>query len=157
MSENQQRKYLTSIALLLALVVSPAHTLVANIMGAKTSDAAVKDLPGSISGRLVTSANGTITVNGNSARSGDTIFSGAQIQTPTGVSATVQLGRLGSVDIAANTAVTLTFTDEHVNANAKQVGTSGFIAATSAVNAPCRRGRNPSPGVPRGRNDECRD
>lgn len=40
-------------------------------------------------------------------------------------------------------------------------GTIGLITAagiitTAAVVAPCRRGPNPSPGTPRGRNDECR-
>jgi hypothetical protein len=41
-------------------------------------------------------------------------------------------------------------------------GTVGFITAAgimtaAAVITPCRRGPNPSPGTPRGRNDECRD
>jgi len=35
------------------------------------------------------------------------------------------------------------------------IGAGAFIAA-AAIIVPCRRGRNPSPGEPRGRNDECR-
>jgi hypothetical protein len=34
------------------------------------------------------------------------------------------------------------------------LGDAAMISA--AILVPCRRGRNPSPGVPRGRNDECR-
>ena len=199
-------------------------------------------------GRLTTRGNNPVTVNGNSAKSGETIFSGQQIQTPEGVGATVQLGGLGRVDIAPNTNLTLTFEEGKINValvsgcviltagkgvvgtvqagGAEQqtdqtkgsaidvctgqtpgaapvvgqgaaagagagagtggaaaggvaaggtaaapasgglfglgtAGTVGFIGAaamitTAAVIAPCRRGANPSPGVPRGRNDECR-
>ncbi|HYE12998.1 MAG TPA: hypothetical protein VD968_01000 [Pyrinomonadaceae bacterium] len=35
------------------------------------------------------------------------------------------------------------------------LGAGGLI--TAAIVVPCRRGANPSPGTPRGRNDECRD
>ena len=199
-------------------------------------------------GRLTTRGNNPVTVNGNSAKSGETIFSGQQIQTPEGVGATVQLSGLGRVDIAPNTNLTLTFEEGKISValasgcviltagkgvvgtvqagGAEQqtdranggvinvctsqtpgaapvigqgaaagagagagtggaaaggvaaggtaaapasgglfglgtAGTVGFIGAaamitTAAVIAPCRRGANPSPGVPRGRNDECR-
>jgi len=203
-------------------------------------------------GRLTTRGNNPVTVNGNSAKSGETIFSGQQIQTPEGVGATVQLGGLGRVDIAPNTNLTLTFEDGKINValasgcviltadkgvlgtvqagGAEQqtdqakggaidvctsqtpgaapvvgqgaaagagagaggaggaaaggaaagstaaggtaasgglfglgtAGTFGFISAaaiittTAIITVPCRRGANPSPGVPRGRNDECR-
>jgi len=41
-------------------------------------------------------------------------------------------------------------------------GTFGFLTSAAGITAaaiitPCRRGPNPSPGVPRGRNDECRE
>ena len=37
------------------------------------------------------------------------------------------------------------------------VGAAGLVTLTAlAILVPCRRGRNPSPGEPRGRNDECR-
>ena len=198
-------------------------------------------------GRLTTRGNNPVTVNGNSAKSGETIFSGQQIQTPEGVGATVQLGGLGRVDIAPNTNLTLTFEEGKINValvsgcviltagkgvvgtvqagGAEQqtdrakggtidvctsqtpgaapvvgqgaaagagagaggaggaaaggaaaggtaasgglfglgtAGTVGFIGAaaiittTAIITVPCRRGANPSPGVPRGRNDECR-
>ena len=198
-------------------------------------------------GRLTTRGNNPVSVNGNSARSGETIFSGQTIQTPAGVGATVQLPGLGRVDIAPNTNLTLIFEDGKINvalasgcviltankgvAGTVQAGDStqqtdrdkggvidvcsstvpggapvvgqgaaaaagagsggpvaggaaaggamagtgpsgglfglgtpgtiGFLGAAgiitaTAILAPCRRGPNPSPGVPRGRNDECR-
>ncbi|HEX8119562.1 MAG TPA: hypothetical protein VF521_19970 [Pyrinomonadaceae bacterium] len=194
-------------------------------------------------GRLTTRGNNPVTVNGNSAKSGETIFSGQSIQTPAGVGATVNVPGVGRVDIAPNSNVTVTFENGKVNValnsgcailtanrgNAGSVesggstqstegaqggtidvcssttpggapvvgqgaaaaagagaaggtaaaattaaaaegglfglgtaGTVGFITAagvitTAVIVAPCRRGPNPSPGTPRGRNDECRD
>ena len=200
---------------------------------------------GGAQGRLTTRGNNPVTVNGNSARSGETIFSGQSIQTPEGVGATVNLPGIGRVDIAPNTNLTLTFEQGKVNvalvsgcviltANRGNVGSvegggrtertegdqggvidvcssptggapifgqgaaaaagagssgvgaaAGTAAATAAgtggglgtgtslaltaaivgtfsvvanrvISTPCRRGPNPSPGTPRGRNDECR-
>ena len=194
-------------------------------------------------GRLTTRGNNPVTVNGNNAKSGETIFSGQSIQTPAGVGATVNLPELGRVDITPGSNLTLTFengkmkvtlvsgcviltankgitgtiesggsTQETEPATGGTIdvctstvagaapivgqgaaaaagagagtvgagtvgaaaatsgglfglgtaGTIGFIAAAGIITAtaiivPCRRGPNPSPGVPRGRNDECRD
>lgn len=60
-------------------------------------------------GRLTTAGDKPVTVNGNSAKTGETIFSGQQIQTPAGTGATVQLPGLGSLEIAPGSNVTLTF------------------------------------------------
>jgi hypothetical protein len=199
-------------------------------------------------GRLTTRGNNPVTVNGNSARSGETIFSGQSIQTPEGVGATVNLPGIGRVDIAPNSNLTVTFESGKVNvslssgcailtANRGNVGSvesggstqstegdqggtidvcssttpggapvvgqgaaaaagagaagggssaaAGTAAATAAgtggglgtgtalvltaasvttfalianrvISTPCRRGPNPSPGTPRGINEECR-
>ncbi|MDT5269589.1 MAG: hypothetical protein QOH49_1775 [Acidobacteriota bacterium] len=196
---------------------------------------------GGAQGRLTTRGNNPVTVNGNSAKSGETIFPGQSIQTPEGVGATVNLPGLGRVDIAPNSNLTLTFGDGKIDVvlvsgcailtankgtagsleaggtpqrtegdkggvldvcNSKMAGaapiagqgaaaaagagaaggaatattaaaggglfglgtagTVGFITAAgvitaAAIIAPCRRGPNPSPGDPRGRNDECRE
>src|SRR5215210_1162732 len=60
-------------------------------------------------GRLTTRGNNPVTVNGTSARSGETIFTGQSIQTPEGVGATVNLPGIGRVDIAPNTNLTVSF------------------------------------------------
>lgn len=53
--------------------------------------------------------NRPITVNGAIATSGATILSGNAIDTPEHVAAAINLGSLGSVDIAPSTTLTLTF------------------------------------------------
>ncbi len=194
---------------------------------------------GAAQGRLTTRGNNPVTVNGNSARSGETVFTGQSVQTPAGVGATVNLPGLGRVDISPESNVTLSFGDGKIDvalvsgcailtankgtagtltsgATTQQTegteggvidacasktpggapivgqgaaaasgagagagtagaaaagggglfglgtaGTIGLIAAAGAVTTavilvPCRRGPNPSPGEPRGRNDECR-
>lgn len=211
-------------ALGLALAVSHV-VLSADIVRAASSRlvAAVAPAQGAAQGRLTTRGNNPVTVNGNSARTGETIFSGQSIQTPAGVSATVNLPGLGRVDIAPDSNVTLSFGDGKINvtvisgcavltanrgtagtlesggktqrtdverggmldncdstpggavpAGAATVGAAGLSNAASlalvvasvgtfalvsnrVISTPCRRGPNPSPGEPRGRNDECRD
>jgi hypothetical protein len=214
----------TAVALVLALT----HLcLSAELVRAASTRLIASVAPqGAIQGRLTTRGNNPVTVNGNSAKSGETIFSGQSIQTSDGVGATVSLPGLGRVDMAPNTNVTLSFEAGKINvtlisgcvvltadkgttgtlvegnstrqtdpakggtldtcgripAGAAVVGatpaaaaatsgglfglgtagTVGFIGAATiitaaAVIAPCRRGANPSPGDPRGRNDECRD
>jgi hypothetical protein len=233
----------------IALVLAVTHLgLSSELVRAASSRLIARVAPpqAAAQGRLTTRGNHPVTVNGNSARSGETVFSGQSIQTPAGVGATVNLPGLGRVDIAPNTNLTLSFGDGKINvtlasgcvvltANRGTAGTleaggstqrtegteggvidvcssttggapvvgqgaaaaagagSGTSAGAGAVtagastagvgslgtgtslalmaasvgtfaiisnrviNPPCRRGANPSPGTPRGRNDECRD
>jgi hypothetical protein len=62
-----------------------------------------------MTGKLVTRGNQPINVNGISTNSGSTIMSGATISTGDNVGATINLGKLGSVDIAPNTEMMLEF------------------------------------------------
>ena len=66
-------------------------------------------IPQQIVGRLVTRNNQPITVNGQSASTGASIVSGGVIETAADQSATVNVGPLGSLEIAPNTKVMLTF------------------------------------------------
>ena len=59
--------------------------------------------------RISTSGNRPILVNGNSTASGGSLATGATIETPDGVSATIDLGPLGTLDIAPNSKVVLEF------------------------------------------------
>jgi len=59
--------------------------------------------------RVTTSGNRPILVNGNSTASGGSLATGATIETPDGVSATIDLGPLGTLDLAPNTKVVLEF------------------------------------------------
>ena len=62
--------------------------------------------------RLTTRNNQPITVNGLSASTGASIVTGATIETGADQSATVNLGSLGTLDIAPNTKLVLTYDDQ---------------------------------------------
>lgn len=84
---------------------------------AATEGAAVAPAPPrQTQGRLTTTGDSPVSVNGNNARTGETIFSGQQIQTPAGTAATVQLPGLGVVEIRPGSNVTLTFGEGKVAA-----------------------------------------
>lgn len=61
--------------------------------------------------RLTTTGNQPITVNNASAASGATLLTGATIETPAAVSATIDLGALGTVELQPNSSVQLDFDD----------------------------------------------
>ncbi len=61
--------------------------------------------------RLTTTGNQPITVNGASATSGATLLTGATIETPAAVSATIDLGALGTVELQPGSSIQLDFDD----------------------------------------------
>jgi hypothetical protein len=199
-----------------ALVLTVTHLCMsAELVRAQAARLIASVAPqGAVQGRLTTRGNNPITVNGNVAQSGETIFSGQSIQTPSGVGATIDLPGLGRVEMAPSTNITLSFESGKINVTLisgcviltanrgttgtlrqgdstrqtdpakggtidtcdstpagatiptaggiSTVGKVGLIVAAAGATAtaialiPCRRGANPSPGDPRGRNDECR-
>lgn len=240
----QGKRIVKAVSLILALALVQVYVQ-ANLIPASIKDRLTFAMKGGglVAGRLTTRGNNSITVNGNSARSGETILSGAQIQTPSGVGATLQFGHLGKVDVAPDTILNVSYTSDLISVNVSsgcqiltpgegvtgtvitpegstnlagsttsplnicvsreagsaapvvkmgaaanagalsqepaatpdnqnskggglfglgKTGTILLISAaaigitTAAVVIPCRRGPNPSPGTPRGRNDECR-
>src|SRR6185436_18667796 len=74
-------------------------------------------VPQQIVARLTTRNNQPVTVNGLSANTGASILTGATIETGADQSATVNLGPLGTLDIAPNTKLVLTY-DENGNVKA---------------------------------------
>lgn len=113
----QSLKSRTSKAAAVVLVLAVAHLyLNADLVRAATSRlVAGVTAQAAVQGRLTTRGNNPVTVDGNSARSGETIFSGQSIQTPDGTGATVSLPGLGRVDMATNTNITLTFEQGKIN------------------------------------------
>lgn len=95
-TRNQKTK--TFLALLLTL--SLCHLSLGTALAATMLQA---------TGKLVTRGNQPITVNGISTSSGATILSGASVETPDQVGATINLGDFGSLDIAPNTKLQLEF------------------------------------------------
>jgi hypothetical protein len=61
--------------------------------------------------RLTTTGNQPITVNNASAASGASLLTGATIETPAAVSATIDLGALGTVELPPNSSIQLDFDD----------------------------------------------
>jgi hypothetical protein len=78
-------------------------------------------------GTLRTGNNKSVLVNSNKAGSGTTIISGARIQCPDKIGATVDLGSLGRLDIAANSDLTLVFVAGKVTVQLR----SGYVVLTT--------------------------
>lgn len=89
-------------------------------------------LPKDVSGEIT--VTGQVTVNGQAAVSNSTILSGAVITTAQGSSAVVSLGKLGRVEVQADTTVTLNFTDNVIvammDAGKVRVSNSAGVATT---------------------------
>jgi hypothetical protein len=75
---------------------------------------------GPITARLITKNNQQITVNGNAAGTGDTIVTGATIETPDQVGATIDLGQAGVVELEPNSKIELSF-DANGNVRVKVI------------------------------------
>ncbi len=88
-----------SMCLMIALVATYSMITLAN------SGKAVGELI--ITGENSVSETSFVTVNGEPAKSGRTIFSSSTITTPEGVSATVNLGKAGNIQFGPNTSFTL--------------------------------------------------
>jgi hypothetical protein len=73
-----------------------------------------------LTARLTTRNNQPITVNGNSAGTGATILTGATIETPDQVGATIDLGDAGIVELEPNSKIQLDF-DENGNVRVKVI------------------------------------
>jgi hypothetical protein len=114
---SQRRNTLKPVALLLVFAVLQFCVLITPAKAsAATNTTSTNTAPSSVRfGQLLMSENQSALVNGTSATTGTTIFSGTQLQTPDGVGATVSLGALGRISIDPNTLLTLTFDKENVD------------------------------------------
>ena len=97
-----------AVALTLAAVLQ-VYAVGGFALAAPGVSAAKPSAPRQTQGRLTTTGDNPVSVNGNNAKTGETIFPGQRIQTPAGTGATVQLPGLGSVEIRPGSNVTLTF------------------------------------------------
>jgi hypothetical protein len=93
--------------------------------------AASKDLTGEIT------VTGQVTVNGQSAVSNSTIISGSTITTAANSSAVVSLGKLGRVELSADSNLTLRFAEGNItgvlNAGKVRVSNAAGVATTIAT------------------------
>ena len=111
----RRRRASKAVATLLLFAVAQVAIQIAFAAPA-TSVTTPVPIPQQFVARLTTRNNQPITVNGNSAATGASILTGATIETGADQSATVNLGSLGTLDIAPNTKLVLTYDD---NGNVK--------------------------------------
>lgn len=108
----RNKKAFRAIALLLAFSVTQVYVH-ADLVNPRVAVAVngVVMMPVQATAKLVTRGNQSILVNGNPSTTGATILTGAEIETPEAVGATVNLGPLGSLDLAPNSRVRLEFSE----------------------------------------------
>lgn len=106
--KNQKAVQALALLLVFSLTQVYVHATLAGPALAKTF-ASTTTLPPQATGKLVTRGNQSILVNGTNASTGASILTGATIETGDGVGATINLGPLGSVDLAPNTKLVLQY------------------------------------------------
>lgn len=86
-------------------------------------------------GELIVSGNAAVTVNGEAANTGRTVFSSNTITTPANASATINLGKLGQVELAPNSSMSLTFDENGISGTLLngRVKVSGANEATANI------------------------
>ena len=104
--KSTKRNVPTVIALTLVFAVTQVYF---GLTFAATADTNRRiAIPQQISGILTTQDDKPINVNGASASTGATILNGALIETPAGVTATINIPGHGAITISGNTRLTIT-------------------------------------------------
>jgi hypothetical protein len=91
-----------------------------------------------IAGELTVTGSGMngespfVTVNGEVAKSGRSIFSSSTIATPVGASALLNFGKSGIIELAPNSAIIISFDDKSISGDLTSgkvsvLGSSGFV------------------------------
>jgi len=69
----------------------------------------------SVSGKVINGETPFVKVNGEAAQSGRSIFSSSTIATPENASATINIGKVGTIELAPNTTLALSFDEKGIN------------------------------------------
>jgi hypothetical protein len=101
---TERRSGSRTIAVLLAIALVQVFI--------QLSFAAPAAVPQQFVARITTSGNQPVTINGASASSGASLLTGATIETPAAVSATIDLGALGTIELQPNSSVQLDFDND---------------------------------------------
>ena len=120
----RQRKAFKALAVFLAF--SFAQVYVQTSLAEPGSEGLPLPIPQAIVARLTTRGNQPISVNGASAASGASILTGATIETPDQVGATIDLGSLGTVELEPNSKLQIDF-DENGNVRIKLFRGCGVV------------------------------
>ncbi|HQR35530.1 MAG TPA: hypothetical protein PLK30_22515 [Blastocatellia bacterium] len=120
---TNRRKVIGGAVVLLITLSSLPHSALGKFVSLKPD---VKPQPKvtnpnpSVSARLVARGNQPVLVNGYGAYTGATVLTGATIQTPDGVRATLQLAKLGSFDLSPNAIAVVDFDHAEVTGTLKR-------------------------------------
>ena len=82
---------------------------------------------------LISGKNSSVTVNGETAQNGRSIFSASTITTPENASAIINIGKIGKVELAPNTTLNISFTDKGINGDLLN-GKITVLGANQVVN-----------------------
>jgi hypothetical protein len=112
--DTRKKKALKSLTVFLAFLFAQVY-----VQAGLPNPAPVPGAPQrAITARLITKNNQPITVNGNNVGTGGTILTGATIETPDQVGATIDLGDAGVVELQPGSKIQLDF-DENGNVRVK--------------------------------------
>src|SRR6185369_14778024 len=93
--------------------------------------------PAAAVGELTISASGSdipnVTVNGEMAKSGRSIFSSSVVSTPQNASAVINLGKAGSIELAPNSTFAVSFDSSSTSGDLTS-GTVTVLGASAPVN-----------------------
>lgn len=95
---------------------------------------------------LISGKNSNVTVNGEAAQNGRSIFSASTISTPENASAIINLGKIGKLELAPNTTLNLSFTEKSINGDLLK-GKVTVLGATEAVSIKTIDGKTVNLGV----------
>jgi hypothetical protein len=107
------QKATSAVALFLVFAISQVYVQ-ANLLTKKAGATNAPTASAPIAGKLATRKDQPIKLNGSTVNGGATILPGAQLETPALIGATVQLGKLGKLDLAPKTQLTIAFGDNNV-------------------------------------------
>lgn len=86
---------------------------------------------GKATGELVVNGSNVVTVNGEAAKSGRTIFTSSTVSTPENTSAIINLGSIGQIEMAPSTALTVSFDDKSASLDLTSGSVTVLRSATS--------------------------
>lgn len=93
-----------------------------------------------ISGKLTNGEVPAVLVNGETAQNGRSIFSSSTITTPAGANAIINIAKLGTIELAPNTNISVTFDETGINADLT-AGKVTVLGATADVNVKIPNGQ----------------
>lgn len=93
-----------------------------------------------ISGKLTNGEVPAVLVNGETAQNGRSIFSSSTITTPAGANAIINIAKLGTIELAPNTNISVTFDETGINADLT-AGKVTVLGATADVNVKTPNGQ----------------